>query len=160
MDDQGFVASDQNCIMLVITDGGPYDNSGFDSRDGRVVDDTMATASRLLPQVVETNDDVCPFDSTILANNRNCRRTQPEMCPFDFSPPYDELTIDDRRCQQCPHVDDLIVDHPDCQPRTPTRRGGGATDIGNVILLLMALSLLAITIRRTRKDATAESNQK
>ena len=31
----GFVASAQNCIMLVIADGGPYDNGGL---DGRVVD--------------------------------------------------------------------------------------------------------------------------
>ena len=44
---QGFVASAQNCIMVVITDGGPYDSSGI---DGRVVDDMVATSNRLLPR--------------------------------------------------------------------------------------------------------------
>ncbi len=51
---QGFVASVQNCIMLVITDGGPYDSSGL---DGRVVDDMVATVNELLPRAdgVSTN---------------------------------------------------------------------------------------------------------
>ena len=38
----------------------------------------------------------------------------------------------------------------------PGGGGGGATDISDVILLLMALSLLAITIRRTRKNNVIE----
>ena len=90
---QGFVASAQNCIMLVITDGGPYDSSGL---DGQVVDDMVATVNEPLVQT----------------------------------------------------------------PQMPRGSGGGATDIGDVILLLVALSLLAaITIRRTRKNTT-DTNQK
>jgi len=38
MESQGFEAGDASCIMLVISDGGPYDK--FDTMDGRVIDPT------------------------------------------------------------------------------------------------------------------------
>jgi len=37
-DAESFVASNASCIMLVITDGGPYDS--FGARDGRIIDPT------------------------------------------------------------------------------------------------------------------------
>ncbi len=87
-DGQGFVSGAQNCIMLAITDGGPYDSSGL---DGRVVDDTAATVRRLL-----------------------VRAAIRAILTGGF--------------------------------------GSGAVDMGDVILLLMALlSLVAITMRRIRK---------